>query len=155
MFLCNLPEAKTGMRGVVYRLLRRALHRSWGMDPIQKIYKSSTKAAEQEEKMEVKVHDGNFETEVLKAATPVLVDFYADWCGPCKMMAPAIGELAEEYEGRVKVCKCNVDESMNTAMRYQVQSIPMLCIFKNGEEVFSTVGVTGKEELAARMDAAL
>ena len=105
--------------------------------------------------MEVKVHDGNFEAEVLKASTPVLVDFYADWCGPCKMMAPVIGELAREYAGRVKVCKCNVDESMNTEMRYRVQSIPMLCIFKNGETVFSTVGVTGKEELAARLDAAL
>ena len=105
--------------------------------------------------MEHKFTTADFEKEVLEADIPVLVDFYADWCGPCKMMAPVIGELAQEYAGRVKVCKCNVDESMNTAMRYRVQSIPMLCIFKNGETVFSTVGVTGKEELAARLDAAL
>ena len=105
--------------------------------------------------MEIKVHDGNFETEVLQAKTPVLVDFYADWCGPCKMMAPVIGDLAAEYAGRMKVCKCNVDEAMDTAMKYRVQSIPTLCIFKDGQVAYTTVGVTGKEELAAQMDAAL
>lgn len=103
--------------------------------------------------MERTIRDDNFEAEVLKSDLPVLVDFYADWCGPCKMMSPIIAQLAEEYEGAVKVCKCNTDEAVVTALTYRIQAIPMFMLFKNGEVVYKTVGVTPKEELAAQMDA--
>ena len=88
--------------------------------------------------MEMKFTTANFEEEVLKSEIPVLVDFYADWCGPCQMMAPVIGQLAGEYEGRVKIGKLNVDENPDIAVRYKVMSIPTMIIFRNGE-VFSTV----------------
>lgn len=103
--------------------------------------------------MERTVKDDNFEAEVLKSDIPVLVDFYADWCGPCKMMSPIIAQLAEEYEGTVKVCKCNTDDAIVTALSYQIQAIPMFMLFKGGEVVYKTVGVTPKEELAAQLDA--
>ena len=83
--------------------------------------------------MELKITEQNFEEEVAKSSIPVLVDFYADWCGPCKMMAPVVSELAEEYEGRCKVGKCNVDENMNLAQKYGVMSIPNMIVFKDGE----------------------
>ena len=83
--------------------------------------------------MEMKFTTANFEEEVLKSEIPVLVDFYADWCGPCQMMAPVIGQLAGEYEGRVKIGKLNVDENPDIAVRYKVMSIPTMIIFRNGE----------------------
>ena len=97
--------------------------------------------------MELKLNSENFESEVLNANEKVLVDFYADWCGPCKMMAPVIEELAEELQGKSKVGKINVDESTDTATQYDVMSIPTIIIFKNGKEVKRFIGVRDKQEL--------
>lgn len=95
--------------------------------------------------MEKKFTTANFDKEVLGADKPVLVDFYADWCGPCKMMAPAVEQLAEEMEGIAIAGKLNVDENEEIAMRYQVMSIPTLLIFKGGKVVNKAVGVQKKE----------
>lgn len=102
--------------------------------------------------MELKFSDDNFESEVLKSEMPVLVDFYADWCGPCKMLAPVVEELAKEYEGVYKIGKLNVDESPNTASTYRVMSIPTLLFIKNGQVVDSVVGVVSKTQLVAKLD---
>ena len=91
--------------------------------------------------------DDNFEKEVLQSEIPVLVDFYADWCGPCKMMGPIIEQLASEYEGKVKVGKINVDNSPESAAKYRVMTIPTIILFKNGEPTETTVGVVTKEKL--------
>ena len=97
--------------------------------------------------MEVlKANDNTFEQEVLKSSIPVLVDFYADWCGPCKMLSPTVDEVAAENDD-IKVVKVNVDESQNTAIKYQVMSIPTLVVIKNGNEVNRSVGVIDKEEI--------
>ena len=93
-----------------------------------------------------KVNDETFEQEVLKSNIPVLVDFYADWCGPCKMLSPTVDEVAQENDD-IKVVKVNVDESQNTAIKYQVMSIPTLVVIKNGNEVNRSVGVIDKEEV--------
>ena len=97
--------------------------------------------------MEVKISSENFEEEVLNSEKPVLVDFFADWCGPCKMMAPIVEELATELDGKAKVGKLNVDENSDIAVEYNVMSIPTLVIFKNGKEEKRLVGVQDKEEL--------
>ncbi len=97
--------------------------------------------------MELKFNLENFEKEVLNANETVLVDFYADWCGPCKMMAPIIGELATELHGKGKVGKINIDENQELAIKYNVMSIPTLIIFKDGKEVKRFVGVRDKSEL--------
>lgn len=97
--------------------------------------------------MEIKLSSENFEKEVLKSEKPVLVDFYADWCGPCNAMAPVIEELATELDGKVKVGKINVDENSDIAVEYNVMSIPTLIIFKNGKEEKRLVGLRDKEEL--------
>ena len=85
--------------------------------------------------MAYKFTDTNFEEEVLRSDIPVLVDFYADWCGPCKMMSPVIDELAQDYEGRVKIGKLNTDENRAIAVKYGVMSIPTMILLKNGEVV--------------------
>ena len=91
----------------------------------------------------------NFEEEVLNSPLPVLVDFYADWCNPCKMMAPTVAKLAEAYEGKVKVGKINVDEQAALAAKYKVMSIPTLIVFQKGEVYRKSVGVISEEEIAA------
>ena len=97
--------------------------------------------------MEIKLSTENFEKEVLKSEKPVLVDFYADWCGPCNAMAPVIEELAKELEGKVKVGKINVDENPDIAVEYNVMSITTLIVFKNGKKEKRLVGLRNKEEL--------
>ena len=96
---------------------------------------------------EINLNNQNFEEEVLKSELPVLVDFYATWCGPCKMIAPVISKIAEEYKGKVKVGKVNVDEENELAMKYQIQNIPTLILFKDGKPVNSLIGLNSKSEI--------
>jgi len=99
--------------------------------------------------------DTNFEAEVLQSPIPVLVDFWAPWCGPCKMLAPSIEALAGDYAGKLKVGKLNTDESENVAAKYGIRSIPTLLVFKNGEVVNQLVGALPKEKIAEQLDRAL
>ncbi|MBI4552707.1 MAG: thioredoxin [Candidatus Latescibacteria bacterium] len=101
------------------------------------------------------VTDNDFESQVLKSSTPVLVDFWAVWCGPCKMIAPIVEELAGEYEGRLKVVKLDVDENIKTATQFGIRSIPSLVIFKGGTEVDRIIGTAPKRHLAAKIEAVL
>lgn len=96
---------------------------------------------------EITVTDNNFDQEVLQAKMPVLVDFWAVWCGPCQMQNPILEEIAGEYEGKAKIAKVNVDENPQTAGKYGIMSIPTLMLFNNGQLVKQMVGVQGKETL--------
>lgn len=100
---------------------------------------------------EIILNKDNFESEVLKSDMPVLVDFWAAWCGPCKMLAPTIAELAEEYEGKVKVCKYNIDDDASVAIKYGVASIPTVLLFKDGDVVNKTIGFVPKAEIEAML----
>ena len=103
----------------------------------------------------ITVDDSNFAQAVLQAKTPVLVDFWATWCGPCRMVAPVVEELAEEYEGRISFAKLDVDQNPKTAVKYGIMSIPTLLIFKKGEPISQIVGFRPKKELKRSLDAAL
>ena len=105
--------------------------------------------------MEVILSDSNFEEEVKKSTIPVMVDFYADWCGPCKMMAPLVAQLSEEYSGRCKIAKCNVTDYPGPASEYKIMSIPAFLFFKEGKVVDSVVGAVSKNELAGKVEQVL
>lgn len=96
--------------------------------------------------------DSNFKSEVVDSKSPVLVDFWAEWCGPCKMVAPVIEEISQEYKDRVKVAKLNVEEAQNTATNFGIMSIPTLMLFKNGKVVKQIVGAVSKTELKSAID---
>lgn len=100
---------------------------------------------------EITLTSANFENEVLKSDKPVLVDFWAPWCGPCRMLAPVIEEIAEEYTGSAKVGKINVDDEPQLAARFRVSSIPTVIVFKNGKAVNASVGFRPKEQIAAML----
>lgn len=101
---------------------------------------------------EMKLTQENFEAEVLQSEIPVLVDFFATWCGPCRMLAPVIEEVANECSGRIKVGKLDVDDAPELAVAYNVSSIPTLLVFKNGEVVQQSVGYCSKEQVLALLD---
>lgn len=100
----------------------------------------------------VHVTDDNFESEVLQSGEPVLVDYWAEWCGPCKMIAPVLDEIAGEYDGKVKIAKLNIDDNPNTPPRYGIRGIPTLMLFKDGEVEATKVGAVSKSQLTAFID---
>ncbi|WP_186397166.1 thioredoxin [Stappia sp. TSB10GB4] len=101
------------------------------------------------------VTDESFEADVLQASGTVVVDFWAEWCGPCKMIAPALEEISEEMSGQVKIAKLNIDENQNMAMKYGVRSIPTLILFKDGQPVSTQIGAAPKNKLAAWIQTAI
>jgi thioredoxin 1 len=103
----------------------------------------------------VEINDAKFDEMVLKAKIPVLVDFWAPWCGPCRMVAPIVDELSSEYDGKISFFKLNVDDNPKTARQYGVMSIPTLIVFKNGQPASNIVGFRPKPELKKNLDAAL
>ena len=103
----------------------------------------------------VHVTDDSFESEVIQQSTPVLVDFWAEWCGPCKMIAPILNEIADEYGERLRVAKLNIDENPNTPPRYGIRGIPTLMLFKDGNVEATKVGAVSKSQLTAFIDSSL
>ena len=101
---------------------------------------------------EIKITNENFEEEVLKSEIPVLVDFWAAWCGPCRMLAPAVAQIAEESDGKIKVGKVNVDEQPELAQRFGIMSIPTVLVFKDGKKVNQSIGLVPKDKLLALLD---
>ncbi len=103
----------------------------------------------------VTVNEQNYDQEVTRSSTPVLVDFWAEWCGPCKMIAPSLNELAEEYKGRAKIAKVNVDDNQSLAVKFKISGIPALFMVKNGEVVEQVVGARSKKDFKAMIDRAI
>ena len=103
----------------------------------------------------VNVTDASFEEDVLKADAPVLVDYWAEWCGPCKMIAPVLDEIAQDYDGKLKICKLNIDENEATPPKYGVRGIPTLMLFKGGNVEATKVGALSKSQLTAFLDSNL
>ena len=101
---------------------------------------------------EIEITENNFEKEVIKSDIPVLVDFWASWCGPCRMVAPAVEDISEEYAGKIKVGKLNVDDNPSLAAKYGVMSIPTLMFFKDGKVADQLIGVQGKAQIKAMID---
>ena len=101
------------------------------------------------------VTDNNFQSEVIESTLPVLIDFWAAWCGPCRMIAPIVEELSSEYDGRAKICKLDVDTEQKTAAEFGVRSIPTLLIIKDGKVADQLIGAVPKEQIAEKLDAAL
>lgn len=97
--------------------------------------------------------DDTFDQEVIKSDKPVLIDFWAAWCGPCRIIAPIVEEMAGEYEGKAKICKLDVDNNQNVAMQYGIRSIPTILIFKGGEVVDSIIGAVPKQQIVERLEA--
>jgi thioredoxin 1 len=105
--------------------------------------------------MELILTDSNFDAEVIKSTQPVLVDFWAEWCGPCKMLGPTIDAIAKEYAGKVKVGKLNVDDNPGVSSRFGIRSIPTLIIFKNGNIIEQVIGLQSKESIKSKLDLAI
>ena len=100
----------------------------------------------------IDISDDNFDSEVLKSDKPVLIDFWAEWCGPCKVLGPVIDEVAEDYSDRVKFVKLNIDNNPSNTQEFGIRGIPTLLLFKNGEKIDTSVGVLSKSELASFLD---
>lgn len=103
----------------------------------------------------IHVSDSTFEDEVLNSNTPIIVDYWAEWCGPCKMIAPILDEIADEYKGKLTVAKLNIDENQETPQKYAVRGIPTLMIFKDGEIAGTKVGALSKSQLSAFIDSVI
>ena len=102
--------------------------------------------------MEIEINEKNFIAEVLESDKPVMMDFYATWCGPCQMMAPLVEEMAKKYEGKAKICKCNADDAIGLSTKYGIMSIPCFVFFKNGEEVTRVVGAVPSKTLEEKLE---
>jgi thioredoxin len=111
----------------------------------------ATSVVRRDEEMVIEIKDQDFDQEVLKSSLPVLVDFWAPWCGPCRQIAPVVDKLSEEYKGKLKFCKVNVDENHDTASKYHVMSIPTLILFKKGQLVEQTVGGVSEKTLRSKL----